>query len=186
MAYPTELSVRLYGARVLRQRAVAVAQITDEHAVLVQTMFREMYDSRGVGLAAPQVGISERIIVLDASCVQEGLTPKALINPIILSRAGRVKGPEGCLSVPGVEGQVRRAWSIRVAAHAVGHGAVEFTAEGFEARVIQHEIDHLDGKLFIDRLPWIEQWRVKRRLARDMDQLRAAISTETSAGPALL
>ena len=110
--------------------------------------------------------------------------PKALINPEILARSGRHLAVEGCLSLPGIEGEVPRAWKIRVRATQLGSGPVEFETEGFEARIIQHEVDHLDGVLFIDRLPWLKRRALKRTLQQ---QLAMHVARKTPAKqPALL
>ena len=183
MAYPSTLSVVIYGDPVLQTRAKDIAKVTAKHQELAQQMLELMYASHGVGLAAPQVGISERIIVLDGSCVAPTATPKALVNPEILERSGRHVAVEGCLSLPGLEGEVPRAWKIRVRAVAVGKGPVEFYTEGFEARIIQHEVDHLDGILFIDRLPWLKRRSLKLML-RQLKRHDAPAST--SAEPAAL
>lgn len=185
MTYPATLSIVVYGKPVLQRRAREVLSVLPEHDALAARMFELMYASHGVGLAAPQVGISERIIVLDGSGVAPAATPKALVNPEILKRSGRHVAVEGCLSLPGVEGEVSRAWKIRVRAVQLGTGPVEFETQGFEARIIQHEVDHLDGILFIDRLPWLKRRRlvrlVRQQLTLDADQ-RAMPTKE----PALL
>ena len=168
MSYPEKLSIAIYGNPILQTRAKEISKATAAHDVLAKLMFELMYASHGVGLAAPQVGISERIIVLDGSCVAPTATPKALINPEILKRSGRHLAVEGCLSLPGLEGEVPRAWKIRVRAIQVGAGPVEFQTQGFEARIIQHEVDHLDGVLFIDRLPWLKRRMLKRQLQRQL------------------
>lgn len=185
MAYPRELSVVVYGHPILQTRAREISAATTAHDALAKAMFELMYASHGVGLAAPQVGIAERIIVLDGSCIAPAATPKALINPEILKRSGRHVAIEGCLSLPGIEGQVPRAWKIRVRAMQVGRGPVEFETDGFEARIIQHEVDHLDGVLFIDRLPWMQRRKLKRLLARQLAQ-HATPSARAEQQPALL
>ena len=186
MAYPQQLSIVIYGNPILQQRAKEVSAVSEEQEALAKRMFELMYASHGVGLAAPQVGISERIIVLDGSCVAPAATPKALANPVILKRSRRRHvAVEGCLSLPGIEGQVPRAWQIRVRAIQLGHGPVEFDTEGFEARIIQHELDHLDGVLFIDRLPCLKRRKLKRLLSRQLAQCATGATTRTEQ-PALL
>ena len=184
MTYPTKLSIVIYGNPILQARAREIAAATTEHDALAKAMFELMYASHGVGLAAPQVGIAERIIVLDGSCIAPVATPKALINPEILKRSGRHLAVEGCLSLPGIEGEVPRARKIRVRAIEVGLGPVEFETEGFEARIIQHEVDHLDGILFIDRLPWLKRRKLTRLLRRQLTQ--HASSPRPAEQPALL
>ena len=120
---------------------------------LVRDMFETMYSASGVGLAAPQIGVGKRVIVVDVSPVETEIAPMALVNPVILERKGMVEGTEGCLSVPGVEGIVPRAESVLVRALDPQGQPVQIRAEGLLSRALQHEIDHLDGILFIDRIP---------------------------------
>jgi peptide deformylase len=138
-----------YGDPVLRHPARPVTRITSETSRLIKKMADTMRDASGLGLAAPQVGISTRIIVYDAN---EGDGLKVLINPKILSMSGEQTEPkEGCLSIPGLQGVVKRANEIRVKGYDEKNRPVTRRVKGLEARVIQHEIDHLDGILFIDR-----------------------------------
>lgn len=120
---------------------------------LVRDMFETMYSASGIGLAAPQVGVGRRVIVVDVSPAEKEIAPVALINPVIVEREGMVEGTEGCLSIPGVEGIVPRAESVLVRALDPQGQPVEMRAEGLLSRALQHEIDHLDGILFIDRIP---------------------------------
>ncbi|MGB5994080.1 MAG: peptide deformylase [Candidatus Deferrimicrobiaceae bacterium] len=119
---------------------------------LVRDMFDTMYASKGIGLAAPQIGVGKRVIVLDISPVEEEIKPLALVNPEIVGKQGQVEGMEGCLSVPGVEGMVCRYESVTVEGKNESGAPVTIEANGLLSRVLQHEIDHLDGILFIDRL----------------------------------
>lgn len=116
-------------------------------------MFETMYSASGVGLAAPQIGVGKRVIVVDVSPVETEIAPLALVNPVIVEREGMVEGTEGCLSVPGIEGIVPRAESVLVRALDPQGQPVRIRAEGLLSRALQHEIDHLDGILFIDRIP---------------------------------
>jgi len=158
------------GTAVLRRRADEVDAVTEEVRAFIRAMFTSMAQEGGVGLAAPQVGRSQRVIVVDATSVEPQTTPLALVNPVILKRwGGTSAATEGCLSLPGIEGQVRRARQIRVQAIRVAGQAAEavtFDAGAWIARIIQHEVDHLDGILFIDRLSLPRQWLARRRLAR--------------------
>jgi len=120
---------------------------------LVRDLFETMYAASGVGLAAPQVGAGKRVIVVDVSPVEKETSPLALINPVIAERQGSVEGMEGCLSVPGVEGMVPRAEFVLVRALNEEGRPVQIRASALLARALQHEIDHLDGVLFIDRIP---------------------------------
>lgn len=116
-------------------------------------MFETMYAASGIGLAAPQIGVGKRVIVVDVTPVEEEKAPLALINPEIVERMGYVEGTEGCLSIPGVEGVVPRAETVLVRGLDPQGIPVQVRAEGLLARALQHEIDHLDGILFIDRIP---------------------------------
>ena len=145
--------IELYGSKVLRRPADPVDEIDDEVRALVRDMFETMYDAKGIGLAAPQVGISRRIVVLDVEGESGESNPVALVNPRLASRTTKKdKQAEGCLSVPGVEGIVQRPVSVVVDGMDPEGRSVRLEAEGLFARALQHEIDHLDGVLFIDRL----------------------------------
>lgn len=141
------LPIRLIGDPVLRHKARPVEKVTRRHRKLIEDMEETMYRAPGVGLAANQVGVLERIIVADPG---EG-PAVALINPRILSAQGSEVDVEGCLSIPGVTGYVERAQRVKVAGLDERGRSVVIEAEGFLARILQHEIDHLDGVLFIDR-----------------------------------
>lgn len=134
------------GDPVLREKAQPVTKITPALLRLLDDMTETMYAYHGVGLAAPQVGISKRVIVVDAG---KGLYQ--LLNPEIIAASGSVTDREGCLSIPGVWGEVTRAAAVTVRGLNRSGETVEIKAEGFFARALQHEIDHLDGILFIDR-----------------------------------
>jgi peptide deformylase len=142
------LDVRVLGDPILRQETTPVAAITEEVRRLVDDMFETMYAAKGIGLAAPQVGRLERVAVID---VGEG-QPFALINPEIVGAEGSTKGEEGCLSIPEVYGDVERAARVLVRALDVDGKQFEIEASELLARCLQHEIDHLHGKLFIDYL----------------------------------
>ncbi|MBI4278484.1 MAG: peptide deformylase [Armatimonadetes bacterium] len=134
------------GAAILRRRAGSVARVSREVRELLADMLEIMYASNGVGLAAPQVGVGVRAIVADA-----GRGPLLLVNPRITRRSGRQVGIEGCLSVPGVVAEVERWTKVVVRARNRRGWQVEVEAEDLMARVLQHEIDHLNGILFLDR-----------------------------------
>ena len=126
-----------------------------------EKMAGTMYANQGVGLAAPQVGLGRRIIVINPT--GEKGDERVLVNPSIVERRGDMEAVEGCLSVPGVSGTVRRSSFVRVAAYDLEGNEVEITATDFLARVLQHEIDHLDGMLLIDRMT--PQSRIEAREA---------------------
>jgi peptide deformylase len=115
-------------------------------------MFETMYAAEGVGLAAPQVGVGKRVIVVDVTPVDGNVPPMAIVNPVIVERKGNVTGEEGCLSVPGVQGEVCRAETVVVRGLDPEGKPLHVTADGILSRALQHEIDHLDGVLFIDRI----------------------------------
>jgi peptide deformylase len=126
-------------------------------------MTETMWHQVGIGLAAPQVGLPYRILVMDNG---EGAV-QALINPVIESRSGTIREEEGCLSLPGVFGMVERSKTITVRAMDADGKPVSFEATGLKARIVQHELDHLDGVLFIDRLPPVTRDRIKKKIQKE-------------------
>jgi peptide deformylase len=157
------LPIRLHPDPVLRERAPEVSAVDDSVRKLVQDMTETMYDAPGLGLAAPQVGVQRRVLVYDA-----GDELHALINPAITAREGEVVEDEGCLSIPGLQFPVARAQRISVVALDALGGRVSYDAADMEARVIQHEVDHLDGLLFLDRLA-PEHRREAMRILRERE-----------------
>lgn len=144
------LEVRTYPDPLLSQISASVAKLGPEDKRLIQDLVDTMYEYDGVGIAAPQVGVLKRIIVVSPEAKRG--EEQIYINPKILSEEGEEEGLEGCLSLPGISGEVKRAKKIRVQAQDLGGTILNFVAEDFPARIIQHEVDHLNGKLFIDRL----------------------------------
>ncbi len=142
------LKVRTLGDPVLRSKAKKVKEVNEKTNQLIDNMFETMYEEDGVGLAAPQVGMLKRIAVVD---IRED-NPIVLINPKIIEEEGKAIMEEGCLSIPNRTGDVIRSRRIKVRSLDKEGNEVEFEAEGFEARAIQHEMDHLDGVLFIDKM----------------------------------
>ncbi len=161
----------------LRNRAKPVAAVTEVHRQLIEDMLQTMYAAPGIGLAAIQVGVAERVIVVDVS--DKGDEPLGLINPEILSKEGSEVMQEGCLSVPGVYEDVERAERIRVRALDGNGKRLEFDADGLLAVCIQHEIDHLDGKLFVDYLSDLKRQRIRKRIEKE-ERERAEQRSETS------
>jgi peptide deformylase len=157
------LTVRRYGDPILRQRAEPVAEVTPEVQRVIADMVETMYHQVGIGLAAPQVGISIRLILVDDG----SRGPRALINPTIVERRGSIQGEEGCLSIPGIFGEVERSEWVRVEAQDAEGRPLAFETRGLQARVIQHEMDHLDGVLFIDRLPPVTRDRIKKKIQKE-------------------
>ena len=158
------LSVRKYGDPVLRRRAKPVEAVTPEVRDVIADMVDTMYDEMGLGLAAPQIGVSLRLMVV---ADEEGREARALLNPVITEQGGEVTAEEGCLSIPGIFAPVKRAEWVRLEAQDPEGKPVAITARGLRARVFQHEMDHLDGVLFIDRLDPVTRDRIKRRIKKD-------------------
>ncbi|HMZ77243.1 MAG TPA: peptide deformylase, partial [Rhodocyclaceae bacterium] len=146
----------------LHTRAVPVREVTDEIRTLVANMAETMYEAPGIGLAATQVDVHKRIVVIDVSEDKTGLL--ALINPEIIERSGEQVCEEGCLSVPGIYDKVSRAEKVRVRALNLQGETFEFDAEGLLAVCVQHELDHLEGKVFVEYLSLLKQTRIKSKL----------------------
>ena len=158
------LKVRKYGDPVLRRRAAEISEVTPAIHRTIADMVETMYDEAGIGLAAPQVGISLRLMVIGHD---ERREPRALINPVIVDRGGQVTAEEGCLSIPGVFAQVTRSEWVDLEATDVDGRPLKIHGRGLLARVLQHEMDHLDGVLFIDRLDPVTRDRIKRRIKKE-------------------
>ena len=161
-----DLKIVKYGTEVLRSVAEPVDEITEEIKQIADEMLKTMYVSDGVGLAAPQVGISKRIIVVDVRPDDPAHKPLILVNPEILEREGEADAEEGCLSVPEVRGEVKRARSVKVEGLTLEGEKVCLEATELLARVFQHEIDHLNGVLFIDHLSRLKKQLIKKQLRR--------------------
>jgi len=146
----------------LRTVAKAVVEVDKGVVSLVDDMFETMYEAHGVGLAATQVNVHKRVIVIDTS--EEKNAPLCLINPEIVEHSGEEESDEGCLSVPGIFEPVKRAERIKVAALNQQGQAFELEAEGLLAICIQHEMDHLLGKLFVDYLSSLKRQRIKKKM----------------------
>ena len=148
----------------LRMRAQRVTKVDAEIRRLIADMLETMYGAPGIGLAATQVDVHKRLLVIDVS--DERNQPYCLINPEIVAAEGRASGEEGCLSVPGTYEYVERAQKIRVRALDTDGEPFELEAEDLLAVCIQHEIDHLDGKLFVDYLSEMKRQRLKKKLLK--------------------
>jgi len=159
-----KLTLRYETDPVLRQVAEPVKAITPRIRRLVDGMFDVMYAAKGIGLAAPQVGHSVRVIILDIK--EKGCPPCALINPEIVLREGTQESEEGCLSCPGLTGRVQRAARVAVKYLDVQGNERVMQGEKLLAAALQHEIDHLDGILFLDRLTPTERIKVERQRER--------------------
>ena len=163
------LEVRLYGDPMLRRKAAHVREVTPELRRVIGDMIETMYDQAGIGLAAPQVGFPYCLLVMDDG--KRGA--RALINPVITSRSGSVVDEEGCLSLPGIFADVERSKSITVQATDEDGRPFDLEASGMQARVIQHEMDHLEGVLFIDLLSPVAAGTSRRRPSRSARWPRA-------------
>lgn len=142
--------VRTLGDPVLRKISKPVTEVNEKTKELIQDMLETMYRTNGVGLAAPQVGVLKRIVVIDVS--QEGDEPMVFINPEIVSASGSQTGDEGCLSVPGKAGKVTRPNEVTVRAADIDMNEFEITGTELLARAFCHEIDHLDGIVYVDKV----------------------------------
>jgi len=161
-----KLGVTKYGAEVLRNVAQPVEEINNEIKGIISNMLDTLYASEGIGLAAPQIGIPKRIIVVDINPSDPSSKPIVMINPSIVDQQGQIEFEEGCLSVPDVRGNVKRAEKITVEAIDADGNKIRIEASDMLARVVQHEIDHLNGKLFIDHLSRIKQQLIKKQLRK--------------------
>ena len=145
-------NIRELGDDVLRKETKPVKDVTRRTKILIEDMFDTMYEANGVGLAAPQVGILKKIFVVDVGDEEGNPVPYVFINPEIIDREGVQVGFEGCLSVPGKSGKVARAEKVKVKAFDKDMNEFELEAEGFLARAIQHEYDHLNGVVYVDKV----------------------------------
>ncbi len=148
----------------LRQKAAPVVSVDDSIRTLVDDMFETMYSAPGIGLAAVQVNVLKRVIVIDIS--EDKSQPECFINPEIVERSGDEKMDEGCLSVPGIYEPVSRAKEITVRYLDRDGNAQELTVDGLLAVCVQHEIDHLDGKLFVDYLSEMKRNRIRKKMEK--------------------
>ena len=165
----------------LRTRAQPVEHVDASLRQFIDDMFETIYPAPGIGLAATQVNFHKRVLVIDISETRD--QPLALINPEILQRQGIEETEEGCLSVPGVYDRVTRAERIRVRALNRDGQPIEFDADGLLAVCIQHEIDHLDGKLFVDYLSELKRTRIRKKLEKERKERPAA--ARAKANPAI-
>lgn len=149
----------------LRKKAVPVSAVDDALRHLIDDMFETMYDAPGIGLAATQVDVHRRLLVADVSAEKDD--PYVLINPEIVAKEGVEVSEEGCLSVPGYYEEVERAEHIRVKYLDRNGDAIEADFDGLLAVCVQHEIDHLDGRLFVDYLSEAKRQRIRKRLEKD-------------------
>jgi peptide deformylase len=163
MVYP----IVMYGDPVLETEAQPVTEFdTPELHKLVDDMFESCYAAKGVGLAAPQIGIGKRIAVIDLSVGEDPLQKIVIINPEIIHKAGSQTSEEGCLSLPGFREQVARPHNVKVRAQNVKGETFEMDGEELLARAFAHEIDHLDGRLYITRVSALKRDLIRRKIRK--------------------
>jgi peptide deformylase len=155
-----------YPDPVLAKRGEDVTEFGEELKTLADDMFESMYAAQGIGLAAPQIGLSKRITVIDVSFKKEPADKLVLVNPEIIEREGKQFEEEGCLSLPEIREKVHRAAKVKVRAQNVQGEWFEVEGEELLSRALQHEIDHLDGVLFIDRLSRLKRDLVHRKIKK--------------------
>ncbi len=161
------LDIYEYGAEVLRIKATPVEEVTEDFAILAENMIQTMYDAKGIGLAAPQIGESVRLIVVDVSGPEEGENPVVVFNPEITHEAEPEMYEEGCLSVPGIYANVERPAIISITGLDIDGDPIQFDKiDGLFARCILHEIDHLNGILFVDYLNDEDKEKYEKQLVK--------------------
>ncbi len=163
----TTLKVRLFGDPCLRKKSTRVTSIGPAERLLIKAMLATMHEYKGVGLAAPQVGINQRIFVADTG---DGKGPVVVINPEILKRYGASYMEEGCLSIPGITVNIRRAQEVLVRYRDENNKEIENIFVDLMARVILHETDHLDGKLIIDHATLVQKRKLKNQLKKIQEE----------------
>jgi peptide deformylase len=179
----TKLAILEYPDPRLRTKAIPVAVVDDAVRQLIDDLLETMYAAKGIGLAASQVDVHRRVLVLDISDSRD--QPMTFINPEILAADGSAPGEEGCLSLPGIYDKLERAERIRVRALDRNGKPFEMEAEGMLAVCIQHEMDHLEGKLFVDYLSELKRQLIRRRLQKERRQRPSQASGIRAPVPAI-
>lgn len=169
------LPIRIYPDPVLRAKCRPVTVFDEALARLAADMVETMHAAPGVGLAAPQVGVELRLAVLDVSVGQDSAKLQVLVNPEVTRREGSEADVEGCLSLPGINDKVERPTRVEVAALDLVGRPIRIAAEGFAARALCHEVDHLDGVLFTDHLRGLRRERARRQLKRLAEERAEAL-----------
>lgn len=164
------LEIRKFPDKVLKQKTQPIENIDSRIQLLIDNMVETMHSAQGLGLAANQVGISQRLCVLDLSRKDEKNSLIVLINPVIVEKEGLIEGEEGCLSIPGYMTTIKRPEKVLVKGHDREGNPVEIETAGLLARALQHEIDHLEGLLFIDRMSPIRREFFKRRYKKSLKE----------------
>jgi len=162
------LDILLYPDQSLRKTALPVDNVDGDLDALIGDMFTTMYEAPGIGLAATQIDVHRRVVVMDVS--DDGDEPLTLINPEIITAEGDIEMQEGCLSIPGIFENIKRAANVRISAVDRQGDPFELDAEGVLAVCIQHEIDHLDGKLFVDYLSPLKRGRIRKKMLKQQRQ----------------
>lgn len=162
MIYP----IAKYGQEVLEEIAEPVTTFDGNLAKLVADMFETMYAANGVGLAAPQIGISKRLAVIDVTCGEDPKAKLLVVNPVIVSTEGKVVQEEGCLSLPDFRAKTGRPLRATLRAQDVHGQEFTMTGEGLLARAFCHEVDHLDGRLFIQHLSMLKRESIRRKVRK--------------------
>jgi peptide deformylase len=165
------LEIKKYPSRILKQKAASVRDISGRTARMLHDMVDTMYIANGIGLAAPQIGVLERVIVVDIDPDNRGKTLLKIINPVIVESRGSIVWEEGCLSVVNYTAEVKRAREILVRGWTLDQKEVEIEASDLEAVCLQHEIDHLEGTLFIDHVSRLKRELYRKRLKRENPEL---------------
>ena len=169
------LAIRIYPDPVLRVKCRPIATIDDRVRKLAADMVETMHAAPGVGLAAPQVGVDLRLAVVDVTIGEDPSQLTVLLNPEVVERSGLESDVEGCLSLPGITDKVDRPAAVTVRAQDLEGNSLELKAEGFHARALCHEIDHLDGVLFPDLLRGLRRERVRRQLKKLAEEVEVRV-----------
>jgi peptide deformylase len=162
MIYP----IVKFGNPVLEKPAEPVSIFDDDLKKLVEDMFESMYEARGIGLAAPQIGISKRLAVIDVSFKDDPNAKLVLVNPVIIHSEGKHTQPEGCLSIPEFREPVSRARKVTIRAQDINGKWYEKTGDDLQARAFLHETDHLNGKLYISHISALKRDLIKRKIRK--------------------
>jgi len=160
------LDIYVYGSPLLKRKTRKVGQLPDNFPRFLERMYAAMYDDDGIGLSANQVGVDLHFFIVDFSLHDKNMEKEVFINPEILQREGVDVLEEGCLSVPGIREKVTREWKIKVRYENIQREVIEKEFEGYLARVIQHELDHLNGILFIDKISLLKRSFIESKLKK--------------------
>lgn len=172
-------SIVTYGHPILRQKAELIVQIDAEIRQLADDMIETMQEAEGIGLAAPQVGEPIALCVVNMELIDESAAPKAYVNPVLVSEEGSATMEEGCLSIPDIQEDVTRPESIVVTYQDIDGQEHEEKCDGVLARVLQHEIDHLNGVLFVDRISPMKRKLLSKKLRKLVSQGHAEVPART-------